>query len=170
MMQRTFVLACFLAIPLSLAAEQPSVQVEPPNLNGSRTVESQTGTAVVRDYLESWQAFRTAMEQNRADLLAPDFVGTALDKLSETIHEQAAVGIHTRYTDRAHHLQIVFYSPEGLSLQMTDDAEYDMEVVDHDKVLTTQHMHARYLVVLTPAEARWRVRIFQAQPAASPAD
>ncbi|HET9088506.1 MAG TPA: hypothetical protein VFN53_13385 [Acidobacteriaceae bacterium] len=64
----------------------------------------------------------------------------------------------------------MFYSPEGLSLQMTDDAEYDMEVVDHDKVLTTQHMHARYLVVLTPAEARLRVRIFQAQPAANPAD
>lgn len=163
-MQRILWMGLVLAMPFTLWAQQPSVQVDPPRLQGSRSVESQTGTAVVRDYLESWQSFGSAMEQNRADLLSPDFAGTALDKLTETIHEQAALGIHTRYRDRSHHLQIVFYSPEGLSLQLIDTAEYDMEVVDHDKVLTTQHVRARYIVVLTPAEARWRVRIFQAQP------
>jgi len=31
-------------------------------------------------------------------------------------------------------------------------------------VLATEHVHTRYIVVLTPAELRWRVRIFQASP------
>ena len=36
------------------------------------------------------------------------------------------------------------------------------QVVDHDKILTTQHVTARYVVVLTPSETRWRVRVLQA--------
>jgi hypothetical protein len=58
----------------------------------------------------------------------------------------------------------VYYSPEGLSIQLIDNVEYDVEILDHDKVQTTQRVHARYIVVLTPAEVRWRVRVFQAQP------
>jgi len=37
-------------------------------------------------------------------------------------------------------------------------------MLDHDKLQTTQQVRARYIVVLTPAEVRWRVRVFQAQP------
>ena len=121
----------------TLWADQPSVQVEPPQLQGSRPLEKQTESAVIRDYLRSWQSFRGALDQNQADLLDADFVGTARDKLAETIEEQAKIGIHTRYQDRAHDLQIVFYSPEGLSVQMIDTVEYDEQVLDHDKVLTT---------------------------------
>jgi hypothetical protein len=91
-------------------------------------------------------------------------VGTAHDKLAETIQQQAASGLHTRYRDKSHDLKIVFYSPEGLSLQMTDNVEYDVQIFDHDKPLTTQHVSAHYIVVMTPAEVRWRVRVFQAQP------
>lgn len=158
------VIACALALPVSLWAQQPTVQVEPPQLQGSRPVEKQTGTAVVRDYLQSWQSLRAAMEQNRPELLSPDFVGTAQDKLTATIQDQAKLGIRTRYQDLSHDLQIVFYSPEGLSIQLTDSVEYDEQVVDHDKVLTTQRVRARYIVVLTPAELRWRVRLFQGGP------
>jgi hypothetical protein len=104
------------------------------------------------------------MQQNRADLLDQDFVGTAKDKLTDTMHQQAALGIQTRYRDRIHNIQIVFYSPDGLSVQLVDNVEYDERVVDHQKVLTTQHTHTRYTVVMTPAETRWRVRIFQAEP------
>jgi hypothetical protein len=147
-------------------AEQPAVQVEPPNLQGSRSVEKQTETAVIRDYLQSWQSLRSAMQQNRPDLLDPDFAGTARDKLADTIQDQAKLGLRTRYQDRSHDLQIVFYSPEGLSLQMIDTVEYDQQVLDHGKLLTSQHIRARYIVVMTPAEARWQVRIFQAEPGA----
>jgi hypothetical protein len=156
-------LSCALVIPSTLWADQPTVQVEPPQLQGSRPLEKQTESAVIRDYLRSWQSFRGALDQNQADLLDADFVGTARDKLAETIEEQAKIGIHTRYQDRTHNLQIVFYSPEGLSVQLIDTVEYDEQVLDHDKVLATERVRARYLVVLTPAEVRWKVRIFQAE-------
>ena len=161
----SWVTGCVLAMPMAIWAAQPSVQVEPSNLQGSRPVEKQTETAVIRDYLQSWQSLRTAMQQNRPNLLDPDFAGTARDKLAGTIQEQAKLGLRTRYQDRSHDLQIVFYSPEGLSIQMMDTVEYDQQVLDHGKLLTTQHVRARYIVVMTPAEARWQVRIFQAEPA-----
>ena len=157
-----WVMCCALALPLALWADQPSVQVEPPSLHGSRPLEKQTETATIRDYLQSWQSFQAAMEQNRPDLLDPDFVGIARDKLADTIQQQAKLGIRTRYKDRSHDLQIVFYSPEGLSVQLIDNVEYDEQVLDQDKVLTTKQIHARYVVVLTPAQDRWQVRIFQA--------
>jgi hypothetical protein len=155
-------ITCALALPFSASAQQPSVNVEQPQLQGSRPLEKQTEAAVVRDYLEAWQSFRSALDRNQPELLDSDFVGAARDKLADTIAEQAKLGIHTRYQDRSHDLQIVFYSPEGLSIQLIDNVEYDQQIIDHDKVLATQPVHARYIVVLTPAEVRWRVRIFQA--------
>jgi len=159
-----WVMICALAMPLALSAESPSVHVEPPHFQEPRPVEKQTQTAVVRDYLQSWHSFRAAMEQNRPDLLDPDFVGTARDKLAGTIQQQVKLGLRTRYRDRSHDLQIVFYSPEGLSIQMIDTVEYEEQVLDQRKVLTTQRVHARYIVILTPAENRWQVRVFQADP------
>jgi hypothetical protein len=148
----------------SLAAAQASVHVETAKLDTPRVLQEQTRAAAVRDYLEAWRTVSTALNQNNPGVLDRDFVGTARDRLAETIQQQSAAGIHTRYQDKSHDLKIVFYSPEGLSLQMTDNVEYDIQVFDHDKALTTQHMRARYIVVMTPAEVKWRVRVFQAQP------
>jgi hypothetical protein len=148
----------------TFAAAQASVNVEPENLKGPRVLQEQTKTAVIRDYIESWKSFREALEQNQPALLNADFVGTSKDKLTETIQQQAALGIRTRYQDVSHDLQIVFYSPEGLSVELTDKVEYDVQVLDHDKVAATQRVSARYVVVMTPAEVRWRVRVFQAVP------
>jgi hypothetical protein len=152
------------AAALPFAAAQPEVHVEPSNLQGPRPLQDQTRTAAIRDYLKSWQSFRGAFDQNSSAILDVDFVGTAKDKLAETIQQQAALGIRTRYQDRSHDIQIVFYSPEGLSIELTDKVDYDVQVLDHDKVTTTQRVSARYIVVLTPAEVRWRVRVFQAVP------
>jgi len=105
-----------------------------------------------------------AFEQNRADLLNTAFVGTAKDKLAATIRQQAALGIHTNYRDRLHDIQIVFYSPEGLSIELLDKVEYDVSLAIGDKDKTAQHVSARYVIVLTPAEVRWRVRVFQTDP------
>jgi hypothetical protein len=159
---------CALSIATAALADQPSVTVTPPQLQGSRPVEKQTETAVVRDYLQSWKSLHAALDQNRPALLDAYFVGTAREKLANTIDEQTKLGIHTRYVERAHNLQIIFYSPEGLSLQMTDTVEYDEQVLDHDKVLATKPVKRRYLVVLTPAEVRWKVRIFQAEAGSDP--
>lgn len=149
-------------MPLFLWAGQAEVHIQPPALHSPRPLEEQTATSVVRGYLQSWKIFKSAFEQNRADLLSTDFVGTALDQLKSTIGEQAAAGITTRYIDQSHDIQIVFYSPEGLSVQLIDKVVYEEQVVKGGKLLASQPIHARFVAVLTPAAARWKVRILQA--------
>jgi hypothetical protein len=164
MTKLALVICAVFALTFSLRADQPTVRVAPTNLQGPRVLNEQTRTAVIRDYLQAWQSVRTALEQNRPDLLNRDFVGTAKDKLTDTIHDQVTMGISTRYLDQSHDLQIIFYSPEGLSVQLVDNVEYEVQVADHGKTQATQKMHARYVVVMTPAEVRWRVRVFQGGP------
>ena len=158
------ILACSVVPSAAIAGAQAAVTVAPDDLHGPRVLQEQTKAAVVRDYLQAWQTFKAALDQNRPDLLVTDFVGTAKEKISGTIQQQAALGIRTQYKDISHNLQLVFYSPEGLSIQLIDKVDYDVQILDHDKVQTTQRVHARYIVVLTPAEVRWRVRVFQADP------
>jgi hypothetical protein len=146
------------------ASDQPTVQVELTDTVGSRPLEKQTETAIIRDYLQAWRSMSGALEQNRADLLDANFVGTAKAKLADTIQEQSSLGIQTRYRDGAHDIRLVFYSPEGLSIQLVDTVEYEVQVVDHEKLEPTQHLRARYVAVLTPTEVRWKVRVFQAGP------
>ncbi len=164
MSKSLLILCAVFAATSGFGAAQATVRVEAPNLQGPRLLAAQAMTAAVRDYLKSWQSLRGALEQNRTDLLNPDFVGTAKDKLAETIQQQTTLGIRTRYQDRAHDIQVVFYSPEGLSIELRDRVEYDVQVLDHDRVKMTQHAIVRYVIVLTPAEVRWRVRVFQAVP------
>lgn len=148
----------------SSGADQPAVRVQPTDSVGPRSLEKQTRAAVIRDYLQAWGSLSRALEQNRADILDADFAGVAKEKLEDTIREQSKLGIQTRYQDGAHDIQLVFYSPEGLSLQLVDTVDYDAQILDHEKALTTQHVRARYIAVLTPTEVRWKVRVFQAEP------
>ena len=158
------VLFWVLFAPLAACLGQSPVQVEPADLQGSRPLEQLTQSAVVRDYLQSWQELQAALDWNQPQLLNQDFVGIAQDKLANTIAGQVGLGIHTRFLNPTHRLQIVFYSPDGLSIQMIDHAEFDDQVLAGDKVLATQRVRTRYLVILTPAAARWKVRIFQSAP------
>lgn len=163
MLKASLLLLAVAATAATMAVAQPTVRVEPAHLETQRPLADETAKAAIRDYLESWQSMDAALEQNRPDLLDADFVGDARDKLSETIQEQAKLGIRTHYEDRAHDVQIVFYSPEGLSIELIDTVDYDTQLLDHDKPQAKQQVHARYIVVLTPAELRWRVRVLQAQ-------
>ncbi len=158
-----FAATCGLGLTVSGLAQDASVKIDAPALQGSRPLEKQTEQSVVRDYLHSWKTLNTALDSNDPAGLNTEFAGTALDKLTSTIDAQAKAGIHTRYVERSHDLQIIFYSPEGLSIQMTDNVEYDEQVMDKDKVLASKPVHRKYLVVMTPSEVRWRVRIFQAE-------
>ncbi len=149
---------------LSLAlfgTSQPEVRVAPMDAVGPRPLEHQTQTAIVRDYLEAWRSMDMALEQNRADLLNESFVGLAKDKLADTIRAQKAAEIRTSYRDRSHDLKVMFYSPEGLSIQLEDDAEYDVEVRQAGQSLGTQQVKTHYIAVLTPTESKWKVRILQ---------
>jgi|SRR5450432_92588 len=156
-----------LAIPVVLAAmlwcaaESPAVHVAPMDAVGPRAVEELTKTTLVQDYLHAWQAMGTAFEQNRPEVLQPYFVGTARDQLSTTIRNQQALGVQTLYRDRAHDIRVLFYSPEGLSIQLTDIVEFEVEVRDQGKTVGTRHVRTNYVVLLTPTEGKWKVRIFQ---------
>ena len=153
----SFLLGAFLLFGDS----KPSVRVAPMDSVGPRPVETQTQASVVRDYLQAWKTLGSALSQNRTDLLDGYFVGIAKEKLTDTIHEQQQLGIETTYRDQSHDLQAVFYSPEGLSIQLLDNVEYDVEVRDHGKAVGTQHVRTRYVAVLTPTESKWKVRVFQ---------
>jgi hypothetical protein len=162
MLKSLLFLSTILICASGVGEAQATVRIEQSDLHGPRALPEQTRAAVIRDYLQSWQTLRSALEQNRSDLVARSFVGTARDKLTETIGQQSALGIKTNYQDRSHDIQIIFYSPDGLSIELTDKVEYDVQLFDHDRVKTIQHIIARYVIVLTPAEVQWRVRVFQA--------
>lgn len=162
-MLKSLILFVAVASTPVFGADLATVHVEPTNLQGPRVLEEQTSKAVIRDYLQAWQTLGVALQQNRADLLGSSFVGNAKDKLAETIQQQVSLGLSTRYQDRSHDLKILFYSPEGLSIELQDTVDYDVQIFDHDKVQATKRVRARYIVVMTPAEVRWRVRVFQTE-------
>jgi len=149
---------------LALGADKPSVRIGSMDSVGPRTVEKQTQTSIVRDYLQAWQSLSRALAQNHAAALDDSFTGIARDKLADAVRDQANLGIQTHYRDRTHNLQVIFYSPEGLSIQLLDNVEYDIELREKGKLLGTQHASSRYMAVLTPTESKWKVRIFEAQP------
>ena len=162
MVTRGLIICTIFAVAPSIDAGQAAVHVDPPHLQGPRVLEEHTQDTAVRNYLDAWQTIKVAFESNSVTLLDRDFVGTARDKLAGAIQQQAAAGIQTRYVDKSHDIQFAFYSPEGLSLQLIDNVEYEVQILNHDRVQATQAVHARYIVVLTPAEVRWRVRVLQA--------
>jgi hypothetical protein len=153
-------LMAFGALMLS-GATQPAVKVAPMDSVGPRPVEAQTQASLVRDYLQAWQTLDAAMQTNTPDLLDGYFVGVAKEKLADTLRQQQALGIETAYRDVSHDIQVVFYSPEGLSIQLLDNVEYDMEIRDHGKTIGSQHVRARYVCVMSPTESKWKVRVFQ---------
>ncbi len=155
---------CLLVVVVASGFDEPSVRVETTDPSSPREIEPQTQQAVVHDYLLAWQTLSNALESNQPGLLDAVFVGVAKQKLADTIREQEKLGIQTRYVDRSHDLKFLFYSPEGLSIQLQDTVEYDIEVTDHNKEIGTRHIRARYVAVLSPTEVRWKVRIFQADP------
>ncbi|MGA7521383.1 MAG: hypothetical protein WBW84_02820 [Acidobacteriaceae bacterium] len=150
------------SVAYAAAPEQAEVHIQPAHLDTPRPLNETTRKAAIRDYLESWKAMTGALAQNRADLLDTDFTGTARDQLTATIRQQAALGIRTRYQPLTHDIQIVFYSPEGLSIQLVDNIEYDVQILNKNGESTARQVRARYIAVLTPTEVRWRVRLFQA--------
>lgn len=148
----------------SSAFGEASVRVEPIEKVGPRPLEKQTAEKLVHDYLEAWQSLGTAFERNRPAVLDTSFIGVAREELEATIHQQQAARIQTRYVDRSHDLRFSFYSSEGLSIQLLDMVEYDVELLDHARVVGVRHLRSRYVVVFTPTEVRWKVRFFQAAP------
>jgi hypothetical protein len=152
-----------LAAVLLSGSTEPTVRVAPMNSVGPRPVEEQTQSSVIRDYLLGWTTMNEALSENRTDGLDSVFVGKAKEKLAQTIAEQQKLGIQTSYLPKSHDIKVVFYSPEGLSIQLLDNVEYDVLVKKEGQLIASNSVRARYVAVLSPTETRWKVRIFQGE-------
>ena len=168
----TFVLAVLTTIALLvpsqkhdtvLAASAPAVSLSAEHA-APRQVEDTTERAVARDYATAWQAMADALDQNRTDLLAANFVGTADDKLVNGISEQRKTGLHQRIVDKGHVVEVVFYSPEGSAMELHDTARLELQVLDGSKVVHSEDATVHYVALLTAAENSWKVRLLQAVP------
>jgi hypothetical protein len=175
-MKRVILLATSVALAISaawivatnhaaivLAANTPTINLNVQNA-APRQIEDATQKAVARDYAAAWQTMTDALDQNRTDLLAANFIGTATDKLAETIHEQSQTGLHRRYTDKGHQVQATFYSTEGSAMELHDTAQLHVEVLDGSKVVHSEDVTIHYVALMTAAENSWKVRVLQEVP------
>lgn len=160
------ILVVVLGLPQSLFAAPPTgprVQFDASKA-GPRDVEDQTKESITRDYAKAWQALESALENNEPDLLTADFAGYAHSHWLETVKAQKAAGLSRRIIDHGHHVQVIFYSPDGSAMQLRDTAELEIQYRDGTKVVHSEKLSAQYLVLMTPAENSWKVRVLQEIP------
>ncbi len=167
---KTLVAAVVLALlagaapPASRAADNlPSVRLNAED-NAGRPVEALTRKSIARDYARAWRSLAQAMEQNRADLIDNDFAGVAEEKFAAAVADQAKAGLRTRYIDHGHKVDVLFYSPEGLSIELRDTAQLERQVLDGGQVVHSENLTLHYISLMTPTEVRWKVRLLQEVP------
>ncbi|HEV8524956.1 MAG TPA: hypothetical protein VGQ71_10690 [Terriglobales bacterium] len=143
------------------AAQGPKVVLNMQGAGPRGRSRKQRKRRIVRDYAAAWKALATALSENRAQALDAGFIGDARNKLGHRVEKQKSAGLRTRYIDRGHKLEVLFYSPEGSAMQLRDTANLEMQVLDGDQTVNSQQLTQNYLVVMTVGEDRWKVRVLQ---------
>lgn len=166
--------ALSLIVLFALAWPLPTIHAASPTLVQStivdtasaspRPVEETTAVAIQRDYGQAWQSLISALEENRAEMLEENFTGAAREHWQDAIHAQRQNGFSRRILDHGHRLQVKFYSLDGSALEAIDAADLEIQYCEGSRLLFSEHIQARYLVLLTPAENSWKVRILQELP------
>jgi len=133
-----------------------------------RQVEEPTQQAILRDYAKAWSDLEQAVASNHSDLLDASFVGYARKKWGAAVADQARAGVSRKVVDRGHRLQVVFYSVEGSAMELRDSAQLEIQYLDGGKVLHSERVTAHYVVLMTPAENSWKVRLLQEVPSEAP--
>jgi hypothetical protein len=147
----------------SLGAVDSSVGVQlDTRKTGPRAVESQTEQAILRDYGLAWMSLARALEFNTVDPLQASFVGTARERLTDTVASQRRTGLSSRYRGQTHKLQAVFYAPEGDVIELHDTAEFQLQIMDGGKVVHEERAVRHYIVPMSPGADRWIIRQLQA--------
>ncbi len=141
----------------------PAVELST-SLGGPRELEDLTRQKILHDYASAWQTLTTGLAQNQAATLNAYFTGFAKKEFAQTIAEQSAIGIHREYVDHGHKLQLVFYSPDGGMIQLSDSADFEVQILDGTKLLHSERTPVKFIVVMTPAADRWMVRLLQDVP------
>jgi hypothetical protein len=130
-----------------------------------RPLEQLTGQAIVKVYSTAWKNMETALADNRIDLIDESFVGYAHDTLVSQVKQQRKNGLTTRYVDHGHQVEATFYSPEGSAVQLQDTAQLEIQVLDGNKVVSSQTVTRKYMGVVTVVEDSWKVRVLDGVPA-----
>lgn len=160
----TVILSLGLAVtPLFAADGAPDVSLDSTKA-APRSVEPLTQRSIVRDYKAAWSGLAQALEANSAGPLNSLFEGTAHQALQDKVTSQQGSGITSKYSNQTHKLQAVFYAPEGDVIELHDTAEYDIQILDGDKTIHSEHALVRYVVLMTPGADRWVIRQLQAVP------
>ncbi|HEY7353338.1 MAG TPA: hypothetical protein VH596_11280 [Terriglobales bacterium] len=159
----------FVAYHLGATAdsELPRVQLNSDNM-GPRPIEDLTSKSVPRDYALAWQTMEQAVAENRSGLLDAYFTGRARQDLIQRVKTQIQSGLRTRYIDRGHKLEGIFYSPAGDAMELRDHAQFDIQVLDGSKVIHEEPVNAEFIVLMTPGADRWLVRQLQATDGKKP--
>jgi hypothetical protein len=129
-----------------------------------RTVEETTALAIQRDYAQAWQSLVAALEENRAEMLDENFTGGARQQWQDAVHTQQRNGLSRLIVDHGHQVRVRFYSLDGSALEAIDTADLEIQYREGSKLLSSERIQAQYLVLLTPAENSWKVRILQEVP------
>lgn len=147
--------------------ELPRVELNADNV-GPRAIEDLTSKSVPRDYALAWQSMEQAVADNNPGLLDAYFTGIAKQDLTQRVNSQIQSGLRTRYTDRGHKLNAIFYSPAGDAMELRDHAQFDIQVLDGSKVIYDEPVTTEYMVLMTPGADRWLVRQIQATAGKKP--
>jgi hypothetical protein len=156
---------CLPLLQKAFAAPPDTIQVR---LDASgiqpRPLEQLTGQSIVKLYSNAWKNLETALAENRPELIDESFVGYAHDKLLSQVKEQKKNGLTTRYVDHGHQVNATFYSPEGSAVQLQDIAQLEIQLLDGDKVVSSQNVTQKYIAVVTVVEDTWKVRVLDGVP------
>lgn len=156
MLAASFVMAGVLAMAQA-APRPPEVHLDADGL-APRPIEQLTGTRVAQRYASAWQDLAQALESGHAEVLGEEFTGFAKDRLKKRIADQNQTGVHVRIIDHGHNLRAVFYSTDGAAMQLIDEAQLEIQTFDGSKLLDTQNIPRRYMVLMTPGADRWYIR------------
>lgn len=158
-------LAC-VAVPLLLwafADSKPNVQLNTDNAR-PRQVEEVTQDAILRDYTLAWQAMNSALANNTTAPLNDNFVGFALEKLTQRVKDQQHQGLKTRIIDGGHRVDAIFYSKDGSAIELRDTANIETQMLDGSTIIYSDKGQVQYLAVMTGAADRWQVRVLESVP------
>jgi hypothetical protein len=151
-------LAALLMLALSANAQELKIT----GAGSGRDMEDTTRESISRAYARAWETLDQALANNRTDLLDAAFLGKARDHFAQLIQDQQKTGIRQRYIDRGHQVDLLFYSPEGMSVQLRDRAQLEIQTLDGDSVIHREQVTVNYIALLTPTEVTWKVRLLQA--------
>ena len=147
-------------IESAVAGSKPAVQLNVERA-APRDVDDAVQQAILRDYSAAWQSLNTALANNDTGALKDNFIGFALDKLSERVNDQQRAGLRTRLVDRGHKVEAIFYSLDGSAIELHDQATLETEILDGDTIIHSERAEIEYYVVMTGAEDRWKVRVLE---------